>query len=228
VSWAAVIPSASAANSVRSVGSIFASHPAGGRVVIVDDGARCDAEERLRDDVLWVAGVKPFVYARNVNIGVAAAPPVDTLIVMGDDVEVQTIGAFDVADRFLRDNPQVGVLSVAIEGVVGNPRQWHGGESGYRAEPDWLAFVCVAIPRHVFTLVGPLDERFTGYGCEDVDYCRRVREAGFEIGVLHDCVVRHDGTLPSTYRTRPDISRLSENNREILWRKWNASSTSSS
>jgi N-acetylglucosaminyl-diphospho-decaprenol L-rhamnosyltransferase len=47
-------------------------------------------------------------------------------------------------------------------------------------EPDWLAFASVLIRREVIDQVGMLDEGYFMY-FEDVDYCRRVREAGWKI-----------------------------------------------
>jgi N-acetylglucosaminyl-diphospho-decaprenol L-rhamnosyltransferase len=47
-------------------------------------------------------------------------------------------------------------------------------------EPDWVGFACVAIRREVVAQVGLLDEGFFMY-FEDVDYCHRVRAAGWSI-----------------------------------------------
>ncbi len=47
-------------------------------------------------------------------------------------------------------------------------------------EVAWLGFASVLIRREVFDAIGPLDEGFFMY-FEDVDYCRRAREAGWHI-----------------------------------------------
>jgi GT2 family glycosyltransferase len=44
--------------------------------------------------------------------------------------------------------------------------------------PDWTSFACVLIKREVFQNIGYLDEGYFMY-YEDVDFCRRAREAGF-------------------------------------------------
>jgi GT2 family glycosyltransferase len=51
--------------------------------------------------------------------------------------------------------------------------------------------VCVYIPAHTLKKVGFLDERYTEYGSDDKDYCRRVLAAGYTLGVTHLCSVRH-------------------------------------
>lgn len=222
MSWAVVIPSARAANLVRSVESLIRTHPgaAPSRICVVDDGAREEAEAKLPRGILWVEGIKPFIYARNINLGVERIDPADPVILMGDDVEVLTEHAFDRLEATLAERKDLGILSPGILGIVGNVRQNYRRRSAFQLEHDKLAFVCVAIPQRVRQSVGKLDERFAGYGCEDDDYSWRVREAGFKLGILHTCAVRHDGSIPSTFRTRPDYEARFRENRERLALKW--------
>lgn len=53
-------------------------------------------------------------------------------------------------------------------------------EPDHALEVDWLAFAAVLIRREVVEQVGLLDEGYFMY-FEDVDYCRRVRDAGWKI-----------------------------------------------
>jgi GT2 family glycosyltransferase len=48
------------------------------------------------------------------------------------------------------------------------------------AEYDWIGFACVLVRREVIDRVGLLDEGYFMY-FEDIDYCRRVRDAGFTV-----------------------------------------------
>jgi N-acetylglucosaminyl-diphospho-decaprenol L-rhamnosyltransferase len=48
------------------------------------------------------------------------------------------------------------------------------------AEAEWVAFACVLIRSEVVERIGPLDEGYFMY-FEDIDYCRRAREAGFKV-----------------------------------------------
>lgn len=52
--------------------------------------------------------------------------------------------------------------------------------TGGPIEADWIGFACVLIRREVLQRVGPLDEGYFMY-FEDIDYCRRVREAGWKV-----------------------------------------------
>lgn len=47
-------------------------------------------------------------------------------------------------------------------------------------EPEWIGFACILIRHEVIEQVGMLDEGFFMY-FEDVDYCQRVRKAGWTI-----------------------------------------------
>ena len=56
--------------------------------------------------------------------------------------------------------------------------------------PDWVCFACVLIKKEVLDIVGCLDENYFMY-YEDVDYCRRAKQAGFEIATCPDAKVIH-------------------------------------
>lgn len=219
--WTVVIPSARAENLVPAVKSVLRAHPGmdPGCIIIVDDGARAGAERQLPDGIRWVEGVKPFVYARNVNRGVSAARR-ENIVIMGDDVEVITPRGFDYLAACVRERSDVGVLSPGIDGIVGNPRQRYAPSKPFIEEYDVLCFVCVMIPRRAWDAIGELDERFIGYGCEDCDYCWRALEANHRLGVFNGCVVKHDGSLPSTFRTRQDINKIHTENMQRLRKKW--------
>jgi len=56
-----------------------------------------------------------------------------------------------------------------------------------RSFPEWTSFACVMIRREVFDRVGLLDEGFFMY-FEDVEFCFRARQAGYEI--MHEPTAR--------------------------------------
>jgi O-antigen biosynthesis protein len=57
-----------------------------------------------------------------------------------------------------------------------------------------LAFFCVALKRRTVNAVGLLDENFVSGGDDD-DYCRRLRKAGFVLGLSLDTYVIHHSSL---------------------------------
>jgi len=56
---------------------------------------------------------------------------------------------------------------------------------------DWITFCCVLIDKKVFDKIGLLDERFE-FMFEDVDFCKRAKDAGFKIECVDDAVVFHN------------------------------------
>lgn len=47
-------------------------------------------------------------------------------------------------------------------------------------EPQWVSFACVLVRRAVIDQIGPMDEGYFMY-FEDIDYCRRARQAGWRV-----------------------------------------------
>lgn len=217
--FSVVVLSANAANLVPCVESILANEPAlpSDQIIVVDDGARAAAEPQL-PPLRWIAGVKPFVFARNANLGIQAAGT--DVFLVNDDARLVTPQGFTAVVQRARHHPQLGVCSAAVRGVVGNPRQQPAGHPMLRMEPHSLAFVCTFIPAAVYARVGSLDERFAGYGFEDNDYCTRVLAAGLRLMIADCCVVDHGGELPSSFRTRPDIMARFHQNRRLYYEKW--------
>ena len=216
-----VIPSARAENLISCVLSLRRCEPScpASSIIVVDDGAR-EVSEAMLPAVTWVTGLHPFVFARNVNLGIVAADDADVLL-LNDDAQMRTTGGLIGLSSHMRQHPEVGVCSAAVEGVVCNPRQHPMPGTALRDEPGRIAFVAVYIPRRVIDRVGLLDERFSGYGYDDFDYCRRVRRAGYTVAIWDGCIVDHSGhSAQSTYRSRQDWSELMALNRARYIDKW--------
>ncbi len=55
---------------------------------------------------------------------------------------------------------------------------------------DWLSGAALAIPRHVWDLIGPLDEGFFIYA-EELDWLRRLQQARLECWYVHEATLVH-------------------------------------
>jgi GT2 family glycosyltransferase len=143
-----------------------------------------------------VAGEKPFIFARNANIGIRAAGD-DDVILLNDDALLKTPCGFSELRSLAHLNPEYGIIASSCNNV-GNQNQLPKAR-GLREDPRMVCFVCVYIPRRTIDTVGLLDQRFAGYGVEDDDYCLRVRQAGLKIGIWDGCFVDHQ-SLSSEYR----------------------------
>lgn len=210
--FSVVIPSKNIANLVSCVNAIINNEPNldTGRIIVVDDGLG-----RNLTYVTTIKGKKPFVFARNVNIGIAHAK--SDVIVMNDDAILQTPNGLSEMVKFK------GICAASIiesDTLRCNPRQSNQGfTKRFRPEHDMVAFICVSIPKQVQEKVGPLDERFVGYGFDDNDYCRRAREKGIPLSIYDGCIVNHRVLTP-TFRSDENWEASMAQNRKLYKEKY--------
>jgi GT2 family glycosyltransferase len=211
-----IIPSRTASNLIPCVEAVRQHEPEA-RIVIVDDTPdRSLAQVQDWIPAVTVAGAKPFIYARNCNIGIRAAVNND-VVLLNDDALLETAGGFMAMQRAAELHPDYGVIG-AVTNVTGQPLQQPHGV-GLREVPH-IAFVCVLIPRRTVGRVGLLDERYClDYGVEDLDYCEACRRAGLKVGVFDHCYVDH-GSLTSSFRGDPSTPRSFARNKALFDAKW--------
>lgn len=185
------------------------------RIIVVDDGIELFSVSRYGVEV--INGIKPFIFARNCNLGIQEAGDND-VILLNDDAILQTPGGFTLLQKAARENQEYGLIA-AVTNCVGNINQYPRG-IGLREDHKMVCFIAVLIPRRTIDLVGLLDERYClDYGCEDNDYCESVRRAGLKIGIHDGCFVDHK-SLTSTFRGDPTRSASYAKNLRLFNQKW--------
>lgn len=165
--------------------SLTEFEPTARKIVVTSGGAKIHAPG-------WtvIEGAEPFIFARNANLGIAAVPSYQDVLLLNDDCVLQS-SLTPILSRIAHKRG-VGILSPQIIGDVGNPLQRAGaGRDEVYLSEERLAFVCVYLPAATRRAVGPLDEQFAGYGGDDVDYCVRAQKAGLTLGVTANAVVKH-------------------------------------
>jgi hypothetical protein len=154
-------------------------------------------------DPAWTLlhGPEPFVYSRSVNFGWDAAKDSDVLL-CGDDIRFESTFVNELRDVAYSD-PKVGVATVQL---------W--GQS---------PFVCGYFKRSVLDAVGPMDERFTGYGKEDCDFCRRMEALGYITLPTETVKARHGGGTSFLRRAKElgtSMEELCNVNNRLFEEKW--------
>ena len=150
-------------------------------------------------------------FAKAVNLGIRRAlknPEVDAVLLVNNDATLEQ-GALSELSLALRKFPAAGILAPLLHHAGGydwgaklNP--WLGTvhHKNWPNKPktaihaDHVAAAAMLIRRRVFAQVGYFDERFFLY-YEDVDYCLRVRQAGYAIQLVPDVVFAHQGSASS-------------------------------
>ena len=134
---------------------------------------------------------QPFIAARDMNLCFKVAYPHDCLF-YNDDACVTQAGTLEAMCALADANSDYGIIFPAVDGEVGFGGQKVGALGNAPIiELNCGAFVAAYVRQKVVETVGGWDERFDGYGWDDIDFALRVRMAGWKIGVAGQIVVKH-------------------------------------
>lgn len=156
------------------------------------DGAGDWERQRIASDKFgWAASrcENAFQMARSANHvwQFSSAEGIYTDIVYaGDDTRIIESGTIDRLEAVANSDPTIGVVAARIKST--HPTAV--AKEQFSRE-DAVAFVFVFIKRAVIDAIGYLDERFEGYGVEDIEYCYRARKAGFKVGFANHVTIQH-------------------------------------
>ena len=224
MTFSVIIPSCNAANLLPCIEAVRRNEP-DAPITVVSDGLDRRTVNKYwierNQPIAVIEGVTPFVYARNINVGIRAARSLwnepEAFVLLNDDAVLMTPSGFTRVAGLAEEHPEYGVISAATN-FVGNHAQLIRNE-GFREEPNTLCFVCVLVTAQAIEAVGLLDERFTAYGWEDNDFCRRCRLEHLKLGIYDLCFVDHTA-LFSSFRGDPTASRDIAPGARIYLNKW--------
>ena len=222
-----------------------------GRIVIVDNGSKHHSlEARLQKlgGVELISNGENLGFATAVNRGIAACVAEWTLL-LNPDVTVPDEFLDEVllaAERLVRNRPKTGVIGFKLQNRDGTTQPSCGpfptlvntiaGAFAPRWKrkckplPDastqvpWATGGCLLIRQDCFQTLGGFDNRFFLY-YEDVDLCKRAKEAGYEVWYSPDVAAIHHWPLhsrpvPAPLRliTRHALLHFARTN----WPRWQA------
>lgn len=252
MSLAVIIPSKNGSNLIPCLTSLR-KHEPDCPVIIVDDGLSVQAIDQARfcEPIEIVKGVKPFVFARNVNMGIRRALAIEgnvwepcDVVILNDDALLESPRGFELLAWCCEKDPSIGCIgattnltgqplqqrqTITTQRVYGAPEDMMLGMVGLRIVPH-IAFVAVYIPRRTLDLLAEkaptdwrftsgLDERYTAYGSDDLDFCMQVEAAGLKVAVHDGCFVDHS-KLHSSFRGAPETPGDIWPNHRLLRAKW--------
>lgn len=161
-----------------------------------------------------------FAAGNNAAIAPAleSAEPPEFILLLNPDTIVRA-GAIGALLGFLEARPEVGLVGARLENPDGSPQVsafrfptvLSEVENGFRLGPlsrllqpwivarpiptqarpaDWVSGACLMVRRSVFERIGLLDEGYFMY-FEEVDFCRRARQAGWPCWYVPEARVVH-------------------------------------
>ena len=198
----------------KCIASIDAPH----RLIVVDDKSDDGTKELFTDSVIN-ADFPDFNFSRNLNIGLKACKN-DLILIINNDI-LFTKGAIAEMVKTINKDTETGMVGpLTNAGGSVNPLQITS-ETAERADARTfrtLPLFCNLIRKEIIDRVGFLDEDFSGYGCEDDDWCIRIMRAGYKLMVCGRAYIHHNATL--TYKEK-DKKRLFRESIKVFKEKYN-------
>ncbi|MGH2891010.1 MAG: glycosyltransferase [Solirubrobacteraceae bacterium] len=206
-------------------------------IVVADDASGDDHVAALRaiDGITVLAADHNGGFARNINRGIRAADPSHDVVLLNSDVVplrdwLACLQSATAGDR------KVGIVGAKL--LYPDNRIQYGGTIRNREAPEWFDHryrgkpadwgpadvpgptlaatgACMYITREALETIGPFDEGY-GMGYEDVDYCLRAWEAGYEVvyapaARLH----HHESRVRGT-----EVGERELRSQRVFWDRW--------
>lgn len=190
----------------------------GWQIIVVDNASEDDSAEAIATrfpSVHLIRNDRNLGYAGGNNLGLRQANG-DVVVLLNSDVIVSPEGLSSLAS-YLQTCAAVGAVSPRLTTAQGDPQSYAFGndptlpylfQRGIRSllrrgdvhdwkvdhplSIDWVSGACLCVRREVIDQVGLLDENFFLY-FEDVDWCLRMRQAGWQIVYNPNWSVVHFG-----------------------------------
>lgn len=156
----------------------------------------------LNDDTIVAEGWLPALMHEAMKPGIGAVGPFSNCDQGWTHQEKITVAGRDL---------HPGMSLPDVQPVIPSIYKWrHRKEVHPRG---WVAFYCTVIPRGVIDKVGLLDEGFKS-GDEDLDYCRRIGQAGYAMRQTYDSFVFHFGGRTRKLAENENAARHQAEDRE--------------
>jgi GT2 family glycosyltransferase len=211
-------------------------------VLLVDNGSTDDSGPRLAEEfptisTLFLDENLGFGPGHNRGVRWATERGADYVMMLNNDVTFPTDPLFEGLVETMETDPDIGILTPQVytspdekecyfrRGVI----RHETAAPDYEYPPvdavsdlvdnDYVPFVAALIRPAVFEGVGLYpEEYFMYYG--DVDYCTRIKQAGFEIKTYIPGRVYHSGSSTSGTSIKPIRSYYNMRNRFIFARNF--------
>ncbi len=175
-------------------------------VILVDNGSEDGSQTLVRKnfpDIKLIENEKNLGFSRGVNKGLKIAKG-EYLFLLNNDTEV-TEGWLSELVKVARSDPSIGIVGCKLifpDGTV----QHAGGymtsagiakhyTSGVQREVEFVTGGALLIKREVIKKIGFLDEKFSPFYFEDIDWCFRAKKNGYKVIYSPNIKIIHHESL---------------------------------
>jgi N-acetylglucosaminyl-diphospho-decaprenol L-rhamnosyltransferase len=191
--------------SIRSLEKIY-DFPEYEIIVVANDG-----QEVNINNIKTLKNSRNIGFANACNIGAREAKG-EILWFLNPDTEVQSPNIASLLDEFRKE--KIAVVGPKIVTSQGTVQEWSVGyfpsltslffnnigrsrdkkiwESNEKTYTDWVSGTSLFMKKSIFEKMGGFDGKFFMY-FEDIDFCKRAREAGGKVIYYPEFVVSHSG-----------------------------------
>ena len=196
--------------SEATIAACLRSIPDGVPVVVVDNDSRDATGDRVRTarpEAVWLPAGGNLGFGRACNLGAERMPGHDILF-LNPDARLEP-DALEILHAYVKANPRVGLLGPTVRDESGLPEwSWGDDPTVWRealrsrrvrqgevppvpaGRVDWVTGGCCLVRREAFEAVSGFDPGYFLY-FEDLDLCRRIRTAGFEVHLVPEAIAVH-------------------------------------
>ena len=214
------------------LGSVRAQKGVAAEIIVVDNASKDETAQIVRagnPGVHFIENRENLGFGRACNQGFKASRGRFIYLLNPD---AQLIGNDALANlcRALEAHPRWGMAGTAFLTPDGQPKgtlnKDYPGESSTRTNfshlPGSIAWVIGAsmfVRREAYEAVGGFDPNFFLYA-EDTDLCLRLRQQGYEIGVVETVKVQHVGAASEKGMDPYEASVLRTKGIHLFWKKY--------
>ncbi|MBM2811140.1 MAG: glycosyl transferase family 2 [Chloroflexi bacterium] len=221
----------------RCLSAVQTNARAGVEIVVVDNASTdrtIDVVRTSAPHATLISLDRNRGFAAAANIG-AASSTAGRLLFLNPDAEIQG-GAIDALGTFLNANPTAAAAGPRFLSPDGSPQdsaftyptllmtwleffhrparllrtRWNGRLASPNGQPifvDYPLGACMLVKHAAWEDVGPFDERFVLY-CEEVDWCVRAKQKGWDIAHVPSAVVIHEGGASAASARASSLAHL--------------------
>lgn len=193
-------------------------------VIVVDNGSEDGSQELVRKDfpdIRLIENEKNLGFAKGNNRGIKAGEG-EYIFLLNNDTEV-TKGWLTELVKVAASDPAIGIVGCRLEYPDGEV-QHAGGyvtsagiakhyTSGGQREVEYVTGAALLIKKGVIEEIGYLDEKFSPFYFEEMDWCFRAKKSGYKIIYSPNAEIVHHESFSMKKRANNFVYFVKNKNR---------------